>query len=654
MASKNFAANLKIGAVMSSTVGRVFGAINAKIKKQEATLKELRAAYKLAEKGTGEFAGKLDELKAKITSAEKSLAKLKRSSPANIGKSFMGLKDSFLSDTRRLATGIGILTAASLAAGTAVFTVTKGFVDWADDIGDMAEALNMSTQSLQTWQFAAATVGVAGEKMTASIAKFQKAVEKSASGTKKAAEKGKDYTDAFDELGINVARLKKLSLDKQLEVTAEAFKNYEGKTSKSALAMDIFGKSGYQLAGVLSKGRDGLEEFKKAGLDLGAILSDEDAKAAGDAAAALDTFGITMVGLRNQIAIQFVPVLSRLVAKFSGFIRNEGPRIREWAAGFAKTFETKVVPAIERFFDKLPGVITKVVELGSKIFNAADKAQKFVGGWENLGMILLAINFAPTIVALGSLAKSLWGVGAAAVGAMGPIGWTIAAVVALGAAIYYSWTESEKIGNWLETKFPDAYLSFGQAVSDAEYKLTEWGDTISKWWNDNIEQGKRNREAMSRFFADMWTEGKKAVDEIKAAFAEFFGWIEGKWNAVGASIEGMWNKAKDLGNSIRGFFGGTEAPSTTQTSPSDTSQTKKGIGSSVQGFFNGTPEASTATAQIAPVDQMPARDIRTSQTNKVDIHVQTAATDGRAFGQQLRQEIQRKPLFDMDGALVPA
>jgi hypothetical protein len=51
---------------------------------------------------------------------------------------------------------------------------------------------------------------------------------------------------------------------------------------------------------------------------------------------------------------------------------------------------------------------------------------------------------------------------------------------------------------------------------------------------------------------------------------------------------------------------------------------------------------------------MPSREIRASQTNKVDIHVQTASTDGRAFGQQLRQEIQRKPLFDMDGALVPA
>jgi hypothetical protein len=607
--TKNFAANLKIGAVMSSTVGRVFGALKTKIKDQEATLKGLRAAYKDAAKGTGEYAGRLDELKGKIESTEKELKRLRDAAKFDLGKSLKGVGNTFLGDAKRLAAGAGILVGATVAVGGAIYATTKGFVDWADDIGDSAEALNMSTQALQTWQFAAATVGVEGSKMTATIAKFQKTI----------ADGGKATEEVLSTLGVNGKRLKKLSIDDQLLVIAEAFKQYQGPGNKAAMAMKLFGKSGYQLTGILNKGADGMKEFRKLGEETGAVLTDDAAKAAGDAASALDTFGITMTGLRNTIAIQFVPVLQRLVEKFTGFVRREGPQIREWASRFASTIEDKVVPALGRFFDKLPGIIDQIADIGTKFWGVLTSVKDFLGGWDNLGIALVAVNFAPTIATVGNMTASLWTMTGATWAAVGP--W-LAIGAAIG-AVYLILTNQEKVGAWFEAMMgKDDFEALGLGMIEFGKALEKFQEDVTEAAIDIAYEWRIAREAMEKFFNSQIESGVNAVNVVKAAFQSFFTWLSNQWNLVGAAIDGMWNRAKSLGDTVKGLFsfGGSPAPS-------------------------GPP--------IAPPANMPSPDRSTSMNNKVDIHVNTNATDGRTFGQQLRQELQRKPLFDMDGALVP-
>lgn len=614
MATKNFAANLKIGAVMGSSVGRVFGALKTKLKDQENTLKGLRAAYKQAEKGTGEYAGKLDQLKHKIDAAEKELRRLKAAANFDIGKSLRGVGSTFLGDFKRLGAVAGIATGAVLGTGAAVYHVTKGFIDWADDIGDSSEALGISTQALQTWQFAAATVGVDGAKMTASIAKYSKAIM----------EGGKATNATLAKLGINAARIKKLSLDDQLKVTAEAFKRYKG-LDKTALAMKLFGKSGYQLTGILSKGADGFDEFRKMGEETGAVLTDEAAKAAGDTATALDKFGITMTGLRNTIAIQFVPALGRMADKFTQLIRDNGPKIKLWATQFAEVLETKVVPAIGQMIDRMPAFLDQLGTLASRFWTVLSSVQEFLGGWDRLGYVLLAANFAPTLVAIGSLAKGLWGLAAASWAATGPIGLIVVATLALGAAAIYLWTHLDEVGQWFLDTFPNAMEKFGQWLVKGEEWLITFGEAFKVWSAITVEATIKVWNAGKAMFEGIWNSGKVVIDNLKAGFDSFFTWITSKFDAIGEKITTMWDRAKKLGESIKGFFsfGGAEGAANVPVTP------------------------------LTPSDGMPAQASTGTQNNNVNIHVNTPAQNGAQFGRELRQEIQRKPLFDMSGALVP-
>jgi len=618
---KNFAANLKIGAALSSSVGRVFGSLNSKIKAQEATLKGLRAEYKLAAKGSGEFAGSLNKLEKEIGEAEAKLKKLRAASKIDIGAGFKNIGTTFGGDLKRLGVAAGVTAGAITAVGASIYSVTRGFVDWADDIGDSAEALNMSTQALQTWQFAAATVGVGGSKMTASIARLSKAIS----------EGGKATDEALGKLGVNGARLKKLSLDQQLEVVAEAFKDYKG-ADRAAIAMKLFGKSGYQLAGILAKGKKGLDEFRKAGEKAGAVLDDDAAKAAGDAASALDMLGITLVGLRNQIAIQFVPVFQRLTARFTEFVRDNGPALRKWAADFGSAIETRVVPAIGTMLEKLPGVVDQISSLVTKFADGVVKVKDFVGGWDNLGLAILAVNFAPTIVAVGTLGKSLLTLSAATYSALGP--W--AALAAAVAGVWYLWENPDKAIAGLNAVFGEERVNaFGSFWAKLYSDVEQWGYRM-------VDKGTENREAMKKAWSEAadwigvkWQEANdkitNAIAQLKSEFRFLAQSIRdaftGVFDWIGQKFDELVGKAAALGAKIKGFFsfgGGGEGKETSMRVPT-----------------------------VAPPDAMPGADKRTAN-NTVNIKIDAPGQDGAGIARQLRQELNRKPLFDYDGALVPA
>jgi ABC-type transporter Mla subunit MlaD len=564
MPSKNLSANLNIGAKMASSVGRVFGSVKTKIKDQEKTLKELRAAYKQAEKGSGEFAGKLDELGDHIKKAEGKLLRLQKSAKANLSGSFKGIGSTFASDAKRIATGAGAIIAASAAVAGSVYSVTKSFVDWADDIGDSAEALGMSTQALQTWQFAAATVGVGGEKMAAHIAKFNKTVADGADKTQ----------EIFSELGINFDRLSKAPLDKQLLATAEAFKNYKGEGNKAAMATALFGKSGYKLAGILEKGVGGMSEFRKLGEETGAVLDEEAAKAAGDAATSLDKFGITIIGLRNTIAIEFVPALNRMIEKFTKLVRENGPQIQQWASGFAGVIENKVVPKLGEFIAKLPSLITNLSDMSAKVWDVVNSAKDFVGGWDKLGIALVALSFLPTIAAIASFAGSLWSLGAVIVGAGGPV----IALVALAGALALILTNRESIADWFEKQFPDQLASLGN-------KLIEFQKIVEKFADGGLP-------ALISDTAK--AQMQRGADRVKSA--------------LGIKV--------DRGMEFRA------------------------------GDFPPAPNSSGRT----PAIEKP----QSSNSNIININVTAPGADGTKIARDVRTALNRKPLFDSDGALLPA
>lgn len=608
MAGQNLSARIRIGASLGASIASTFGSLGNRIRTQQTSLTQLRAAYRYAGRGVGEYAGRLDELGASIARAEARLNRLRAAARINIGASFKGVGDAFMGDAKRIAAGAGIIGAAAVGVSVSILKITNSFVDWADNIGDSAEALGISTQALQTWQYAASTVGVDAEKMTGTIAKFNKSIADGAEGTK----------ETLKELGIDFETFSKLSLDDKLTEYAEAFKNYKGAGNKAAIMMQLMGKSGYKLTGVLSQGKDGFDKLRKAGEATGAVLDGRATKAVDGASRALDNLKISTIGIRNKIAVSFTPTLERLSDKVSDFANKNGPLISEWTDKFGKLIENEVVPAIGKILLKLPGVVAEVSRLAEKIRLGIIEVKSLVGGWANLGAILLAINFTPTIIAVTTLTVNLVRMGYALAGMTGPIGAVVVAIGVMGVALYDLNQENSRVYSWLTDMFPEAMRSL-------EDSLASTGSKLEAWFKKGLADGDNFRAGVGEMFSAVKRFATECADGMKAVFTAFFDWIVGKFDVIGTRITEMWQKAKDLGSSIGNFFGVT-----TPATPSN------------------------LTSQLAPPESMPSSSSQTAQNNTINLNVSAPGADGAQIARDVRTALTRKPLFDSDGALLPA
>lgn len=617
---KQFNATINIGARLGSTVHSVFGTTKKEVEALGASIKRLKAqqrdvgrlmgmdansaqAKKLAESlrqagiDTNNLTGEQQRLASALAKSEGQMSRLVRTGAAldRVGSAMKNVGDTFTNDAMRLVKFGGLAVGAVTAVGAGIAKLTSDFANWADDIQDMAEALGISTEVLQTWQFAASTVGIDAEKMGTLIGKFEKNVEE---GSTKVSE-------ALAELGIEWEKLHAMDSATQLSTVAEAFKTYHGKVSKAALAQAIFGKGAVKLVGILNKGYDGLVDFNKLGKETGAIMDDEMNDAAGKAATSIETFGIVMTGLRNRIAVELVPALTTLVNTLGDLVRGHGEEIKQWAADFGQIIIERVVPALVSFLQNLPNIIQQVGEFATKFWDGLVAVKDFLGGWENLGIALVALNFAPTILAIGQLAYALYGLGAAWIAGMGPVGWVILGIIALTAATVAFVKHLDEIRDWFH-----GLPMWGKSlvvIAGLMTGLAGWSALLAILWDD-IKQG---------WDALTWSV-TNAVTVWKQNLEDFFAWFSSKWDAVSAAVGSTWEKLKN-------FFGAGSGD-TAKASPSS----------------------------FVPPEAMPLPGGNRTTNNTVNVQVSAPGQDGAGIARQIRTALQSQPLYDADSVLVPA
>src|SRR5690606_2465577 len=107
------------------------------------------------------------------------------------------------------------------------------------------------------------------------LTKLNRNIDEAASGEKTLAE-------AFDRLGVPVKNAEGAtrSMDEVLGDVADAMKGIRDPAQRTALAMDIFGKSGARLIPMLEQGSEGISKMRAEVGELGATIDSEFATAA--------------------------------------------------------------------------------------------------------------------------------------------------------------------------------------------------------------------------------------------------------------------------------------------------------------------------------------------------------------------------------------
>lgn len=228
--------------------------------------------------------------------------------------------------------------AAMTVAGGAI---VGGFVasakaagDYGGQIFDATRKTGMSAESLTALKFAAEQSGVGFDMLQGAIAKQARTANEAATGNKTAQE-------AYARLGVSVtdASGKMKDGNTLLLETADALKGIENPTQRSALAMEIFGRSGSQMLPMLMEGSAGIAELEAKAKSLGLTMTDEMAKAADDAGDRMEAAQASIGMAWKNIGATVLPVVADVADKIAVVAGN----VSRWAQdnpGLAKSLGT--------------------------------------------------------------------------------------------------------------------------------------------------------------------------------------------------------------------------------------------------------------------------------------------------------------------------
>lgn len=378
----------------------------------------------------------------------------------------------------------GKATAILGGLGFATFRLVKGTSDYSAAIVDASERLGISTSRFQEWQYAAEQAGMAGDQVEGILTKFNKTVAEAASGTGDGADLFRVFKIPLKDAQGNIR-----SIEQLLPQVADKLKRIENPVIRNAVAMKLFGKEGAKFGNVLKMGSEGLAELAKEAQASGAIISPE-------ALEVTDSFGDKLAAVTRQFnaikttaIAEIMPVLLDLLKQASEWLKNNRGAVTEWAKEFGKELPS-IISAIGNVLmgvGKAIGWVSSLMSGLNSIFGTANVTAalfaatifgKTIASLVSLGtsIISLTATAIPVLISsLGSLGAVLGFIKIAALATWaaitGPIGLTIAAIAAVGAAAYLIYQNWEPIKDFFSELWDGIVEKFNASIDWIVEKL---------------------------------------------------------------------------------------------------------------------------------------------------------------------------------------
>jgi hypothetical protein len=399
---------------------------------------------------------------------------------------------------------------APLASVAGLVGLAKGALDAGDKLYDMAQKTGVSVESLARFKKAAATSGTDIDAVAKSLGRLSRGmVEAATTGKGKAAE-------ALKYLGISATdasgKIKKADAV-TLEI-ANKFKGMADSPIKTAKAMDLFGKSGYEMIPLLNQG-----------------------------GAAIDKLSVKMTTAFAQKADAYSDKLAMLSGK---------------VGALGADLLIALLPALD--------AVTSAVTAGVGAFNSLPGPVKGLA----VSAAMLAIAWGP-LSGLIAGASTLFIAGAAAVGtlrvqialaAMEEIpalsaaimaipgwGWALAGATALAALSTALYLNNQDFKNWVDNVASIVANDFKGAMADIAKAAKDAFGLVKKFMNDTKYAGDQAALGLQQMFGVSF---RNIAAQARHYFNIVIGTIQAFWNKIPAPIRGMMSgTGAALGNAAK-------------------------------------------------------------------------------------------------------
>lgn len=422
--------------------------------------------------------------------------------------------------------------------GGSILAVGKSTADYAGDMYDMARGAGIGVEAFQKLAYAGRMSGVETEKLSASLVKFDRMVAEATGGNK-------TYMQTFEDLGIKIKdSAGNLRQPNEIfEDVADIFHNTEDGIGKTALAVELFGKSGADLIPMLNDGKAGLKAFYAEAERLGLALSNE-MIAKGDAFSdQLENIGEQVKGVKLQLGAALIPALSAATEKISKVIDKitkwvqENPELAATIGNIAMTTGKWI--AILGTAAIAIGSVAFIILQFRKAFRAMSDAVTIgISIFKNIKNTFLVVDKAmkgyTKTQKLATVATKLFNKALKA----NPILTIISLIIALGAVVYSVIKNWDKIAAWFK-KLWDAIVGIFKAAWEAIKKV--WS-TVTGWFS-NLWGG--IKAGAGKAWEGIKNTINKAREGVQKAWGSVKGWFSNLWGNVKSGISNAWGGIKD-------------------------------------------------------------------------------------------------------------
>lgn len=412
-------------------------------------LDELKKAQSQVAQGTPEW----DNLQREIIATEQDLKKLEKEQRqfGSVASQQIRAAGKAMQDYGAKIEAVGkklqpLSTAATGALGALGGLAYKA-VTGADDLNTLAAQTGLTTAEIQKFQYASDLVDVSLDDITGAVTKLKKSMTGNA--------------DLWAELGISVTDADGNMRDAS-EVfyeTLEALSKIENETERDQKAMELFGKSADQLAGIIDDGGAALKAYGKQAEEMGLILDQNTLDSLNDLNDTIDKVKANVTGSLAQAGATIAQTLAPVLEKVAGVIG-------------------KVADAIAKLTPEQAEMILKILAIVAAIGPVVTIIGKLVTG---IGSVVSVI---------GSVVGVLGG----------PLTIAIAAAIALGVLIYKNW---------------DTIKATAIAMKDAV--VAAW-DNMKAKIGAVIDNIKGKIDSFKQKILDLKDKVKEVVDKVKSAF----------------------------------------------------------------------------------------------------------------------------------------
>ena len=156
--------------------------------------------------------------------------------------------------------------------------LAKEALAWNLSVKKMQSLTGATAEQASTFLSVANYMGVATDVSTVAFAKFAKAVSNAQDKMQVASAEGKLATDMFSRLGISIDQIQGKNTLEVFTIIQDRLRNMKDGAEKTRVEMELFGKTGYQLHGMLNMSAEAMKQVEDRARAMGLIINDEAAQ----------------------------------------------------------------------------------------------------------------------------------------------------------------------------------------------------------------------------------------------------------------------------------------------------------------------------------------------------------------------------------------